>query len=69
VFIGAGLIAEESYLAARTLDWIELRVRRLADRARRRWKSASPALKARIVVDAAFAAAGSALAAYAIFMD
>jgi hypothetical protein len=29
-FIGASLIAQESFLAARALDWTELRLRKLA---------------------------------------
>lgn len=52
LFIGASLIAQESLLAARTLDWTEFRLRALAARSRRWWRSASPAAKALLAVSA-----------------
>ena len=36
--LGAMLIAQESLSAARTLDWMDLRLRRLAARARNAWR-------------------------------
>ena len=38
--VGAGLIAEESLIAARALDWMEIRLRRFAKWARRAWRAA-----------------------------
>lgn len=41
MFIGAGLIAEESLLVARGLDWLELRLRTLYRRVMRLWNHTS----------------------------
>jgi uncharacterized protein (TIGR02611 family) len=65
VFVGAGLIAEESYLAARAFDSLELRARRVATRALRAWKRASAAARVLVMLIVACSAAASALAAFA----
>ena len=69
VVIGAGMIAEESKLAARALDALELRLRRLTERALRFWRGASLAQKALVIVLALIAAGLFALAALSLFFD
>ncbi len=58
--LGAALLARESLLVARLLDWIELSGRRLARSAYRRWRAASPGGRAAAVAipTAAVAAVG-----------
>ena len=50
VFLGAVLIAQQSLLAARTLDWLELRLRALAAQSLRMWRCAPRVVKALLVV-------------------
>src|ERR671931_2822017 len=45
VLLGAVLVAQQSLLAARALDWTEIRVRKLLIWSGGAWRSASPALK------------------------
>jgi uncharacterized protein (TIGR02611 family) len=64
--IGASLIAEESLVAARALDWAELRLRSLHASSLRLWERASPALRVLIVVCALVIVAALAFGAYKI---
>ncbi|MGH7765892.1 MAG: PGPGW domain-containing protein [Candidatus Binatia bacterium] len=48
--LGAALIAQQSLLAARTLDSIEIRVRKLLNWILGAWRSFSPALKILVAV-------------------
>ena len=50
VFIGAGMIAEESFVAAKALDWTEVRLRRIAARLTKRWIATSLMSKMLIVL-------------------
>ena len=66
--IGAGLIAPESLLVARALDWTELRLRRLATWSLGVWRRASLAVKILLLlVVMALVAAGGAGAYMLLF--
>jgi uncharacterized protein (TIGR02611 family) len=69
LFPAAAMIAEESLLAAKALDWAEVTVRALLLWVKRAWQRASAALKALAVTTAAFVAAGVAWAAYAVVFN
>jgi uncharacterized protein (TIGR02611 family) len=69
IFLGAGLVAKESYTAATALDWTEVRVRRIADYSLKKWRRASLAQKGLVLACAALAAIGSAFATFAIVFD
>ena len=66
IFVGAGLMAEESLLVARALDRTERKARALASAAKRGWKHASAALKGLLVASGAAFAAAAGFAAYAV---
>ena len=69
VLIGASFIAEESRVAARALDWIEVHARRALRRASRIWGQASIAVKGLILLATGIGAGVLAWAAYAIFVS
>lgn len=50
LLLGASLIAQESLLVARALDWTEIRLRKLLIWSLRAWRRSSPALKILLVV-------------------
>jgi hypothetical protein len=64
VFLGAMLIAQQSLLAARTLDWLELRLRELTVWSLRRWRCAPWMVKALLVVLAIALTGALALGTY-----
>lgn len=66
LIIGASLIAEESLLAARALDSVEVRLRGLFAMSSRLWKRTSPAIKVLLVVCALVMAVSLAFGAYRI---
>ena len=68
VFIGAGMIAEESYASACALDWIEVRLRRIGARVLRAWTHASTPAKALVVLVAFVALAVFAIIAWVVFL-
>jgi uncharacterized protein (TIGR02611 family) len=68
IFIGGGLLAQESKHAAKTLDWVELRLRAVVDWALSVWKRASTPLRAGIVALGLVVAGGAVFAAYQIFI-
>ena len=69
VFIGLMILAGEVLVAARFLDWAEIRVRKLTHRFSEIWKRSSPAGKALIyVAGLAFSAAFLYLAYYLLFI-
>ena len=68
IFLGGGLMAQESLRAAKVLDWMELRVRRIADWALAVWKRASVPARAAIAFFGLVVAAGAGYAAYQIFL-
>lgn len=69
LFPAAAMIAQESLMAAKALDWAEIKVRALLAWAKRAWRRASAALKAVTVTTAAFVAAAAAWAAYAVVFN
>ena len=66
MLIGAALIAEESLVTARALDWLELRLRGLYARTVRAWKRTSPVIRVLLVICALAIAASLAFGAYKI---
>jgi uncharacterized protein (TIGR02611 family) len=66
LLIGASLIAEESLLAARALDWAELRLRRAYARGLRLWTRTSPLLRLLLLICATVILAALAFGAYKI---
>lgn len=64
IFLGGGLVAQESLVAARALDWTELRLRKVASALHRIWRSCSTPLKVLIVVVGAALAGAAAYVAY-----
>jgi hypothetical protein len=53
ILIGGFLIAQQSLVAARVLDWTEIRLRKLLTWSLRAWRGSSPTLKVLFVVVAA----------------
>jgi hypothetical protein len=66
LLIGASMIAEESVVAARALDWAELRLRTPYTKSLRLWRRASPAIRLWIVICALAIVAALAFGAYKI---
>jgi putative transmembrane protein PGPGW len=66
LLIGASLIAEESIIAARGLDWAEVRLRSLYAKSLCLWKRTSPAIRVLVVICAILVVAALALGAYKI---
>ena len=64
LLVGGGLIAQESLLAARALDWIEVRLRAVVQAALRIWKGASTPVRVLIVILAAAVVGGAAYGAF-----
>jgi hypothetical protein len=64
--IGGGLIAEESLLAARALDWAEVRLRKLYTRSLQLWNGTPPATRVVLVICALLIVASLAFGAYKI---
>jgi hypothetical protein len=64
--IGAGLIAQESLLAARALDSAEVRLRKLYAMSVRLWKGTSTAIRVLLVICALIIVVSLAFSAYKI---
>lgn len=64
--IGASFVAEESVLAARALDWAEVRARKLYAMSLRLWKGTSPATRVLLVIGALMIFVSLAVGAYKI---
>jgi uncharacterized protein (TIGR02611 family) len=64
LFVGAGLVAQQSLIAARALDWTELRVRRLLAWARRVWRKASVPVRIALIFAAVLVALAVGYGAY-----
>jgi len=67
-FIGAGLVAQESLLAARALDWGELRVRKLAAWSLGGWRRASLVVKILLVLFVIVLVSVAGLGAYEVWL-
>lgn len=68
VFLGGGVMAQESRTAARVLDWLELRIRAVTEWALRFWRRASLPARAALAFLALGIAGGAGFAAYRIFL-
>lgn len=68
IFLGGGLMAQESIRAAKVLDWSELRLRKIAEWALGVWKRASTPARAAIALFGLVIVAGAGYAAYQIFI-
>jgi hypothetical protein len=68
ILVGGALLAEESLVVARTLDRLEVQVRKLADWAIDHWKKAPAPVKALLILLALALAAGAAWLAYSYFL-
>lgn len=68
IFLGGGLMAQESMRAARVLDWLEVKLRAVADWALGIWKRAPMPARAAIALFGLVVAAGAGYAAYQIFI-
>ncbi|HEV2735165.1 MAG TPA: PGPGW domain-containing protein [Longimicrobiaceae bacterium] len=66
LFIGAGLLAQESLLAARALDRTEVKLRALAGWGMRVWRSSPLPVKVLLVLVGAALAAGAAYLGYRV---
>jgi hypothetical protein len=68
LLVGASMMAEESALAARALDMMELRIHRLAERVVRAWTH-SPAFKRLVLLLSAVTAGVAGWAAYNLILE
>lgn len=64
IFLGGGLLAQESLAAAKALDWTELRLRAVASWGLRIWKRSSTPVRGVIVIVALAVAGATAYGAY-----
>lgn len=64
LFVGGGLLAQESLIAARALDWTEVRLRTLAAWGLRVWKRSPLPVKILLVIVGLGLAAGAAYLGY-----
>jgi uncharacterized protein (TIGR02611 family) len=67
VLLGGVFIAQESEVAARALDWAEVRLRRVAAWGFHRWQKASVPAKIALVIAAIVTVAGISYAGYRLF--
>ena len=68
IFIGGGLIAQESKAASKVLDWVELRLRAVVDWAQRMWRRASTPARVGLVALGILIAGAAAFGAYQLFI-
>ena len=68
IFLGGGLMAQESAVAARVLDWSELRVRAVMRWGTRIWREASLPARAAIALFGLMVVAGAVFAAYRVLL-
>jgi hypothetical protein len=68
VVIGAGLLAGESLIMARSMDWSEIRIRKMYSWVRRRWIHATLTGKCAAVVLVMGGAAGAGYGGYYFFV-
>ena len=66
VFLGGGLIAQESRTGARVMDWLEKQVRKVGEPAKRAWDRASQPVRVVLVAVSLLAAAGAAYGMYVL---
>ena len=68
IFLGGGLMAQESRHAARVLDWCEKRIRAVGEWALGIWSRASIAWRAVIVMMGVVVVGGAGYVAYTMFL-
>jgi uncharacterized protein (TIGR02611 family) len=68
IFMGGGLMAQESKTAAKMLDWTELRLRAVVEWALGMWKRASAPARVGIVTLALVLASSALFVAYRLFI-
>jgi hypothetical protein len=68
VFLGGVLIAQQSLVAARALDWTEVKVRKLLTWSLSAWHSSSPVLKILLVVFALFVVGAVGFSAFKLLI-
>jgi uncharacterized protein (TIGR02611 family) len=68
LLIGAGLIAQELLLAARALDWAEVRVRKLAAWSLEAWHHTSLVMKVLLMLSVMALGAAGGFAAYKLLL-
>lgn len=66
IFLGAALIAQQSLLAARALDWLEVQSRKLAAWSLGAWRRAPMGIKIVLVLSAIVLAGALAVGAYVL---
>lgn len=66
ILVGAMLLAEHSLALARMLDWLEVRARKVFERARSSWRKTSPVVKNGAVVIAMAIVAAVGYGAYQV---
>ena len=69
VVIGAGLLAQESLLAARAMDWLEVKARKSADGSIRAWMRFSLAMKGFIIFLALLGIVAAGWGAYELWLN
>jgi hypothetical protein len=68
VIVGAALLAGESRLVARPMDWLELRIRKVIGWMHRQWSHATLTGKCAAVVLGMAAASGAGYGGYQLFV-
>ena len=68
VIVGAALLARESLLVARPMDWLELRIRKILGWLRRQWSRTTLVGKCAAVVLAIAAVSGAGYGGYQFFV-
>lgn len=66
IFLGGGLIAQESRTAARVMDWLEVQARKVAEPAKRAWDRSSDPIRVALVAVSLLFAAGAAYGMYTL---
>ena len=69
IALGGAILARESLIAAKALDWCELRVRSVLSWAQKVWRDASTPVRAVIVIAAAALAAAAAYVAWRVLFS
>ena len=66
LFVGGGLVAQESRIAARAMDWLEVQARKVAEPAKRAWDRASGPVRVVLVAVSLLFAVGAAYGMYVL---
>ena len=69
VFVGAGLLAGNSLVIARAMDWLEVKLRKLFHWVKGWWSHAALATKSALILFGVFAISAAGYGAYHFFLD